>query len=117
MIDLLSVGILLQAIAIVHFARRRPARWLWIIIIGGGLGALAYILLEVVPDAGLLRSLSRSSSLPAHQAAAGRSSTTLRSANMRSSATVFEDGKAAGPRCYDRVNAPRLTDRRPARAG
>jgi hypothetical protein len=50
-------GIILQAIAIVHFARRRPdTYWLWIIIIGGGLGALAYILLEVVPDAGLLRS-------------------------------------------------------------
>jgi hypothetical protein len=50
-------GIILQAIAIAHFARRRPdTYWLWIIIIGGGLGALAYILLEVVPDAGLLRS-------------------------------------------------------------
>lgn len=49
-------GIILQAIAIAHFARRRPeSYWLWIIIIGGGLGALAYILLEVVPDAGLLR--------------------------------------------------------------
>ena len=49
-------GIILQAIAIVHFARRRPdTYWLWIIIIGGGLGAAAYILLEVVPDAGLLR--------------------------------------------------------------
>ena len=49
-------GIVLQAIAIVHFARRRPdTYWLWIIIIGGGLGAAAYILLEVVPDAGLLR--------------------------------------------------------------
>lgn len=49
-------GILLQAIAILHFVRRRPdAFWLWIILIGGGLGALAYILVEVVPDAGLLR--------------------------------------------------------------
>jgi len=49
-------GIILQAIAIAHFARRRPeSYWLWIIIIGGGLGALAYILLEIVPDAGLLR--------------------------------------------------------------
>ena len=50
-------GIVLQALAIVHFARRRPdTYWLWIILIGGGLGALAYIALEVVPDAGLLRS-------------------------------------------------------------
>jgi hypothetical protein len=49
-------GIILQVVAIVHFVRRRPdAYWLWIILIGGGLGALVYIAVEVVPDAGLLR--------------------------------------------------------------
>lgn len=49
-------GVILQAIAIVHFVRRRPdTYWLWIIIIGGGVGALAYILVEVIPDARLLR--------------------------------------------------------------
>ena len=49
-------GIVLQAIAILHFARRRPdAFWLWVILIGGGLGALVYILVEVIPDVGLLR--------------------------------------------------------------
>jgi len=49
-------GVILQAIAIVHFVRRRPdTYWLWIILIGGGLGALAYIAIEVIPDAGLLR--------------------------------------------------------------
>src|SRR5919108_4468899 len=49
-------GIVLQAIAILHFVRRRPETyWLWIILIGGGLGALVYIVAEVVPDAGLLR--------------------------------------------------------------
>jgi len=49
-------GIVLQAIAILHFARRRPeAFWLWVILLGGGLGALAYILVEVIPDVGLLR--------------------------------------------------------------
>ena len=49
-------GIVLQAIAIVHFVRRRPdTYWLWIILIGGGLGALAYIALEMIPDAALLR--------------------------------------------------------------
>src|SRR5918997_149436 len=49
-------GILLQAIAIAHFVRRRPdTYWLWIILIGGGLGALAYIMIEMVPDAALLR--------------------------------------------------------------
>ncbi len=49
-------GIVLQAIAILHFIRRRPdAFWLWIILIGGGVGALIYIVAEVIPDAGLLR--------------------------------------------------------------
>src|SRR6476646_10814929 len=49
-------GFLLQAIAILHFVRRRPdTYWLWIILMGGALGALVYIAIEVVPDAGLLR--------------------------------------------------------------
>ena len=49
-------GVVLQALAIVHFVRRRPeSYWLFIILIGGAVGALAYIALEVIPDAGLLR--------------------------------------------------------------
>ena len=49
-------GFILQAAAILHFIRRRPdTYWLWIIIIGGGLGALVYIVAEVAPDVGLLR--------------------------------------------------------------
>jgi hypothetical protein len=49
-------GLVLQALAILHFVRRRPEPfWLWIIILGGGLGAFVYILVEVIPDAGLLR--------------------------------------------------------------
>jgi hypothetical protein len=49
-------GLILQGVAIVHFIRRRPDTfWLWIIIFGGGLGALVYIAVEVIPDAGLLR--------------------------------------------------------------
>lgn len=48
-------GILLQAIAIIHFVRRRPdAFWLWIILMGGGLGSLVYIFVQVIPDARLL---------------------------------------------------------------
>lgn len=48
-------GIVLQAIAILHFVRRRPnTYWLWIILMGGGLGSLVYILMEVAPDARLL---------------------------------------------------------------
>src|SRR4051812_16609525 len=49
-------GFLLQAVAILHFVRRRPDTfWLWIILMGGALGALVYIVIEVIPDAGLLR--------------------------------------------------------------
>ena len=49
-------GIVLQALAIIHFMRRRPdSFWLWVILMGGGIGAFAYIVAEVIPDAGLLR--------------------------------------------------------------
>lgn len=49
-------GVLLQALAIVHFIRRRPDTiWLWVIIFLGPLGAAVYIAMEVVPDLGLLR--------------------------------------------------------------
>jgi hypothetical protein len=49
-------GLILQGVAIVHFIRRRPDNyWLWIILIGGGLGAIVYIFAEILPDFGLLR--------------------------------------------------------------
>jgi hypothetical protein len=49
-------GILLQALALIHFVQRRPDTfWLWIIVFLGPLGALVYIAIEVVPDLGLLR--------------------------------------------------------------
>src|SRR6266850_1552666 len=49
-------GLVLQAIAILHFVRRRPdSYWLFIILMGGAVGALVYIFVEVLPDAGLLR--------------------------------------------------------------
>jgi hypothetical protein len=49
-------GVILQAMALVHFIRRRPDNvWLWIIVFFGPLGALVYIAREVVPDLGLLR--------------------------------------------------------------
>ncbi len=49
-------GIVLQILAVIHFIRRRPdTYWLWIILMFGGIGALAYIFIEVIPDFGLLR--------------------------------------------------------------
>jgi hypothetical protein len=49
-------GTILQAMALIHFMRRRPDNiWIMIIVFLGPLGALVYILMEVVPDLGLLR--------------------------------------------------------------
>jgi len=49
-------GIILQAIAVIHFIRRRPdIYWLFIILFLGWLGALVYIAVEMVPDAGMAR--------------------------------------------------------------
>ena len=51
-------GIILQIIAMVHFLRRRPENyWFFIIIFGGLIGASAYIVIEMIPDAGLLRGI------------------------------------------------------------
>lgn len=51
-------GIILQLVALVHFVRRRPdGFWLWVIFLGGFLGALVYIVAEMLPDAGLLRNV------------------------------------------------------------
>src|SRR5882724_4757104 len=48
-------SIALRAVAIIHFIRRRPDfYWLWIILFHW-VGALVYIAVEVVPDAGILR--------------------------------------------------------------
>ncbi|HKR66369.1 MAG TPA: hypothetical protein VJZ00_21760, partial [Thermoanaerobaculia bacterium] len=53
---LFAYGFLLQIAAVIHWSRKRPDTfWLWIIIIGGFIGALAYFLIEG-PD---LRNLQR----------------------------------------------------------
>src|SRR4051812_35591518 len=49
-------GYVLQILALVHAVRRRPeAYWYLIILMGGMLGAIAYVLIEVLPDAGIAR--------------------------------------------------------------
>jgi hypothetical protein len=49
-------GLILYAVAIVHFIRRRPdGYWLWVILFLGPIGPLIYIFVEVIPDLGLLR--------------------------------------------------------------
>ena len=48
-------GIILQGLAIVHFFRRRPdTYWIFVILFLGPLGAIIYLLVEALPDAGLL---------------------------------------------------------------
>jgi hypothetical protein len=49
-------SLLLMVVAIVHFIRRRPdTYWIFIILFLGWIGAAVYIVVEVIPDAGLLR--------------------------------------------------------------
>src|SRR5579862_1950446 len=49
-------GFILQILALVHFFKRGAAGyWVWIIFFGGAIGAAAYILVEIVPDAGVIR--------------------------------------------------------------
>jgi len=49
--SLFGYGFLLQIAALIHWSRKRPAMfWIWIIIIGGFIGALAYFLIEGMPD-------------------------------------------------------------------
>lgn len=55
-----SYGFILQLLAILHFIRRRPdTYWIFIIIFFGALGAIVYILMEVVPDLGMMRDSMR----------------------------------------------------------
>jgi hypothetical protein len=48
-------SLILQVLAIVHFIRRRPdTYWIYIIVFLGPLGALIYLLVEGLPDIGML---------------------------------------------------------------
>jgi hypothetical protein len=104
-------GILLQALAIVHFVRRRPdAYWLWVILFLGGFGALIYIVVEVVPDAPLLRQSLRG--VPRRRRIKQLEAIILDNpavGNLEELADLYlEDRKFARAReLYDRVITPR----------
>lgn len=104
-------GILLQALAIVHFVRRRPdAYWLWVILFFPGLGALVYILVEVLPDAPLLRNSLRG--VPRRRRIKQLEAIILDNpavGNLEELADLYlEDKKFARAReLYDRVITPR----------
>lgn len=54
---LFGYGFILQIAAIITFAKRGGDRyWIWIILIGGVIGALAYFLIEGLPDFSRMRS-------------------------------------------------------------
>src|SRR5262249_20984769 len=103
-------GIILQAIALLHFVRRRPDTfWLWIILIGGGLGAFVYIVAEVIPDVGLLRGSLRV--FPRRRRIRALESLILDNpavGNLEELADLYlEDGQFARAReLYDRVISP-----------
>lgn len=45
------ITLLLWGMAILHFIKRRPnTYWLWIIIMGGPVGAVVYLVMEALPD-------------------------------------------------------------------
>jgi hypothetical protein len=49
-------GFIVQIVALIHFFRRRPeGYWFYIIVFGGFVGSAAYLVIEGIPDLGLLR--------------------------------------------------------------
>jgi hypothetical protein len=105
-------GVLLQALAMVHFIRRRPDTiWLWVIIFLGPLGALVYIGMEVVPDLALLRqsldSYGRRKRITHLEAVVLQNPS---SGNYEELADLYLDEKkyAKARECYDKAISPRM---------
>jgi hypothetical protein len=106
-------GVLLQALAMVHFFRRRPETfWMYVIIFLGPPGALVYVVIEVLPDLGLLRQtfdafgrrnrISRLEATVLENPSAG---------NYEELGDLYlEEEKFARAReCYDKAISPRTT--------
>jgi hypothetical protein len=104
-------GVILQALAIVHFIRRRPDTvWLWVIVFLGPPGALIYMFMEVIPDLGLLRQsfegVGRRSRIRHLEAVVLENPS---AGNYEELADLYlDDGKFARAReCYDRAISSR----------
>ena len=115
MLQFFQWGILLQVLAILHFIRRRPETfWLWVVIFFGPPGALIYILMEVVPDLGLVRQsfegFGRRKRHQVPRSAGARK--TPQPATMKSWATSISMSRkfARARECYDKAITPRTTD-------
>lgn len=102
---------LLMAAAIIHFIRRRPdTYWIYIIIFLGPLGAAIYLLVEALPDLGLLRQTVKV--FPRRKRIRELESAVLdnpSAGNYEELADLYmEDGKFAKARaCYDRAISSR----------
>jgi hypothetical protein len=105
-------GVIVQAVALVHFIRRRPnGYWLWAILFLGPIGAFVYIAVEVIPDLGLLqvavagmnrrKKIAQLEGLVVENPAAG---------NYEELADAYLDEKnyARARECYDKAITPRL---------
>src|SRR5262245_560145 len=104
-------GLILQGIALVHFIRRRPdGFWLSIIIFLGPPGRLIYILIEIVPDLGLLRqsvdAFGRRKRIRLLEAVVLENQA---AGNFEELADLYmDDGQYARAReCYDKAISPR----------
>ena len=104
-------GLILQALALIHFARRRPESfWLFVIIFLGGLGAAVYIAIEVIPDLDLLRGVfdrfARRRRIAALEAVARENSAV---GNLEELADLLLEERqfARARELYDRVISPR----------
>jgi hypothetical protein len=107
-------GLLLQAVAVVHFIRRRPDTfWLYVIIFLGGLGAFVYIAVEMVPDLGLLRQMfdahGRRKRIKLLEALVLENPA---SGNYEELGDLYLDEQkfARAKECYDKALGPRSTD-------
>jgi hypothetical protein len=110
-------GVILQALALVHFMRRRPdGYWLWIILFGGGVGAFAYLVVEVMPDAVLLRGTFNA--FPRRKRIRQLEAEVLENPSVGNfeelGDLLLEDGQYARAReCFDRAITPRNDDADP----
>jgi hypothetical protein len=104
---------LLQALAVVHFIRRRPETlWLWVILFLGPIGALVYIAVEVVPDLGLLQhafdGFNRRKRIAQLEAIVGENPA---AGNYEELADLYMDQQqfARARECYDKAISPRTS--------
>jgi hypothetical protein len=107
-------GVILQALALIHFIRRRPDTiWLWIILFFGPIGAAVYMLMEIAPDASLLRqSFERHGRRKRIAYLEGLVLQNPSAGNYEELADLYlDEGNFARAReCYDRAISPRADD-------